>query len=101
MRRRKISARTANRLQDEVCRQMLRLEAGRPSAHLLLAIALLNAWIMLERQPPDCEPRQWLRRLTPVCLRMIEEAGGANGGSCFEESLASTQHPASQPEKIP
>lgn len=97
MRTPKISAKTADRLQDEVCRQMLRLEAGRPSAHLLLAVALLNAWMMLEGQAPDCEPRQWLRRLTPVCLRMIEEACRASCDSCRESS---PRQLASEPEKM-
>ncbi len=97
MRTPKISAKTANWLQDEVCRQMLRLEAGRPSAHLLLAVALLNAWMLLEAQATDCEPRQWLRRLTPACLRMIEEACRAGCDSCRESSA---RHRASDPEKL-
>lgn len=99
MRPRKISARTADRLQDEVCRQMLRLEAGRPSAHLLLAVALLNAWMMLEEQPLNCEPRQWLRRLTPVCLRMIEEVCRPGCGSYIQEGIAGPAQPASEPRK--
>ncbi len=52
MRPRKLSAKTADRLQDEICHQMLRLEAGRPSAQLLLAVALLKAWMMLEGSRP-------------------------------------------------
>ena len=72
---RKLSARTADRLQNEICHQMLRLEAGRPSAQLLLGVALIKAWMILGEQPADCEARQWLRRLTPVCLRMIEATG--------------------------
>jgi DNA-directed RNA polymerase specialized sigma24 family protein len=74
MRSRKISERTADHLKDEVYRQMLRLEGRRPAAHVLLATALLHAWVALERQPAECEPRQWLRRVSPVCLRMIEKA---------------------------
>ena len=51
---------------------MFRLEAERPAADLLLALALLRAWLVLEEQPPDSEPRQWLRKICPMCLRMIE-----------------------------
>jgi len=82
MRSSNISARTANRLKDEVYRQMLRLEGGRPEAQVLLAVALLHAWIALEQQPPDCEPRQWLRKLSPVCLRLIEDACRSGCGCC-------------------
>lgn len=73
---RKVSARTADRLKDEVYRQMLRLESRHASADLWLAVAVLRAWLALEKQPSDCEARRWLRRLTPVCLRLIEEAAG-------------------------
>ncbi|HEX4066512.1 MAG TPA: hypothetical protein VHZ09_10860 [Acidobacteriaceae bacterium] len=73
MRSRKLSAKTVDRLKDEVYRQMLRLEAGRPAAQILLAVALVNAWVTLEEERPDCEARLWLRKLSPVCLHMIEE----------------------------
>ena len=72
MRSPKVSAKTIGRLKDEVYRQMLRLEAGRPAAQLLLAMALLRAWMALEEQPADCEARRWLRQIAPVCLPMIE-----------------------------
>ena len=68
------AARATDALKDEVYRQMLRLEAGRPAAQLLLVVALLNAWMALERQRQDSEPRQWLRSISPVCLRMIQTA---------------------------
>lgn len=73
MQSRKVSAKTVDRLKDEVYRQMLRLEGKRPAAQMLLAVALLNAWMTLEGQPFDCEPRHWLRNLSPVCLSLIEE----------------------------
>jgi hypothetical protein len=60
--------------QDEVYREMFRLEAGCPSADLRLAVALLRAWLALERNPPGSRSRQWLRVVCPVCLRMIEAA---------------------------
>lgn len=73
MRCHKVSAKTVDRLKDEVYRQMLRLEAGRPAAQILLAVALVNTWMTLEEEPRNCEARQWLRNLSPVCLHMIEE----------------------------
>jgi hypothetical protein len=82
MQTKKVSARTTDRLKDEVYRQMLRLEAGRPAAHVLLAVALLNAWMTLDEQPLDCEPRQWLRKVCPVCLRMIEAAYPGKNTCC-------------------
>lgn len=72
MAQKQVSARTANRLKDEVYRQMFRLEAERPAADLLLAVALLRAWVALEQQPANSEPRRWLRAICPLCLRMIE-----------------------------
>lgn len=82
MARKRIPGRTADTLKDEVYRQMLRLEAGRPAAQVLLALALLHAWMTFDEQPPDSEPRQWLRTVCPVCLRMIEAADQANRGCC-------------------
>jgi hypothetical protein len=86
MRSEKVSTRTIDRLKDEVYRQMLRLEGGRPSAEVLLAVGLLHAWMALEGEPPGCETRQWLRRLSPVCVRMIEEACQTHGGGCVQEA---------------
>ena len=85
MRPRKPPKRTVDRLKDEVYRQMLRLEAERPAARVLLAVALLNAWTILEEQPPDCEPRQWLRTLSPVCLRMIETSCRPSRDRCDQD----------------
>ena len=68
----RVSPRTSDRLKDEVYRQMLRVEAGRSTAQLPLALALLQAWITLDRQSPDSEARQWLRAVSPLCLRMID-----------------------------
>lgn len=66
-----IKPRQTAELQDEVYRQMLRLEAGCSAADLHLALALLRAWTVLELQPPRSSPREWLRSICPVCLRMI------------------------------
>ncbi len=50
MARKRISAKSVNRVKDEVYRQMLRVEAGRSAAQLPLALALLQAWITLGDQ---------------------------------------------------
>jgi hypothetical protein len=71
----RVSTRAADRLKDEVYRQMLRVEAGRPAAQIPLAVALLQAWMMLEEQPCESEARQWLRTVSPVCVRLIATAG--------------------------
>jgi hypothetical protein len=69
-----MSARTAERLKDEVYRQMLRVEAGHSTAQLALALALLRAWIRLDDHHPQSETRQWLRTICPVCLPMLERS---------------------------
>ena len=68
-----ISARTAGRLKDEVYRQMLRVEAGHAAA-IPLALAVLRAWSVCEGQSTRCELKQWLRRVSPICLHMIEDS---------------------------
>jgi cell division FtsZ-interacting protein ZapD len=65
----------AEKLRDEVYRQMFRLEAGRPGAGTALALALLRAWMAWEQLPRRSEARQWLRQLCPLCLQMIESQG--------------------------
>ncbi|HUY80749.1 MAG TPA: hypothetical protein VMU92_03415 [Acidobacteriaceae bacterium] len=63
-------------LRDEVYRQMFLVEAGRPQAELHLAVAMLKAWSALEQLPTNEERRQWLRRVCPICVRMIESMLG-------------------------
>jgi len=60
------------RLKDEVYRQMFRLEASRPGSELDLAIVLLRAWIALGSEPEMSESREWLKKICPICLLMIE-----------------------------
>ena len=60
-------------LQDEVYRQMFRLEASRPGAALDLALALLRAWMAAESLPPG-EQRHWLHKISPICMEMIESS---------------------------
>ena len=98
MARRQVSAKTANRLKDEVYRQMLRLEAMRPSADLLLAVALLHAWEALELQPMDSEPRQWLRRICPLCVRMIEASHPPHRKYCSSQESPSGGENTDAPE---
>jgi cell division FtsZ-interacting protein ZapD len=66
------SSRRHERLKDEIYRQMYRLEASRPGAELGLAIALLHAWIASDSDSEMPQTRQWLKKICPICLPMIE-----------------------------
>jgi hypothetical protein len=66
------SSRRCERLKDEVYRQMYRLEASRPGAELALAIALLRAWIASDSEAEMPQSREWLKKICPICLTMIE-----------------------------
>ena len=70
------SARTrgAEPLKDEVYRQMYRLESNRSGSEVDLALALLRAWTAADCEPADGETRQWLRKVCPICIEMIEAA---------------------------
>jgi hypothetical protein len=59
-------------LKDEVYRQMFRLEEGRPGAELDLTIALLRAWLASDSGPGVSKSREWLKKICPICLLMIE-----------------------------
>ncbi len=63
---------TPEQLCDAVYWQMFRVESGRPEAEVCLAVTLLRAWLTLETLPPESEPRQWLRNVSPVCVDMLE-----------------------------
>jgi hypothetical protein len=63
-------------LQDEVYRQMFRLESGRPGAALELAVALLRAWMASGALPRGGEQALWLHKISPICLEMIEATLG-------------------------
>ncbi len=65
-------------LKDEVYRQMFRLEEGRPGAEMGLAVVLLQAWIATDSKPQSSEDRDWLKKISPICLQMIEAALKAN-----------------------
>jgi hypothetical protein len=60
------------RVKDEVYRQMFRLEENRPGAEMGLALALLYAWQAADSNPESGEKRDWLKKISPICLEMIE-----------------------------
>jgi hypothetical protein len=68
------SKRRTAQLKDEVYRQMFRLEEGRPGVEIGLAVALLRAWIAADSKHEDGEDRDWLKKISPICLQMIETA---------------------------
>ncbi len=61
-------------LQDEVYRQMFRLESSRPGAGLELALALLRAWVAAETLPNNRDQKLWLQKISPICIEMIESS---------------------------
>jgi len=61
-------------LKDEVYRQMFRLEEGCSGSDVGLALALLRAWIANDSKPEGAGDRNWLRKVSPICLQMIETA---------------------------
>jgi hypothetical protein len=63
----------SERLKDEVYRQIYRLEASRPGAEVALAIALLRAWIASGSEAEMPQSREWLMKICPICIPMIEE----------------------------
>ena len=65
-------------LKDEVYRQMFRLEESRPGAEMGLALALVRAWLADDSKPERGEERDWLKKVSPICLQMIETALKAN-----------------------
>ena len=67
------------RIKDEVYRQMFRLEESRPGAEMGLALALLRAWLDAESKPASDSEQDWLKKVSPVCLEMIEAALQAGG----------------------
>ena len=67
------------RIKDEVYRQMFLLEESRPGAEMGLALALLRAWLAVDSKPASDEERDWLKKVSPICLEMIEAALQAVG----------------------
>ena len=69
------------RLKDEVYRHMFRLEASRPGADLDLAVALVRAWLAADS---GLAMREWLKKICPICLSLIEESQQSNGQRCIQ-----------------
>ncbi len=63
-----------NRLKDEVYRQMFRLEESCPGAEMGLALALLRAWAATDAEPETGDEHDWLQKISPICLQMIESS---------------------------
>ncbi len=76
-----VRPRRSEQLKDEVYRQMFRLEASRPGAEMELALALLRAWQDADARSEDVEERQWLRKVCPICIEMIEASMQAGGSA--------------------
>jgi hypothetical protein len=62
------------KLKDEVYQQMFRLEESRPGAEVGLALALVRAWLAADSKPGSGEGQDWLKKVSPICLQMIETA---------------------------
>jgi hypothetical protein len=60
------------RIEDEVYRQKFLLEECSPGAAVGLALALLRAWVDADAKSAINEERGWLRRVSPICLEMIQ-----------------------------
>lgn len=69
-------------LKDEVYRQMMRLEEGFPGAEMGLAIALVQAWQATGSQAESSADRDWLKKVSPICLQMIETALNSYNIAC-------------------
>jgi hypothetical protein len=76
----------AGKLKDEVYRQMFRLEAQRPGAAKDLAVALLRAWIGTDSRTKTGVDKEWLRKICPLCIAMIEAGvtAGKLGEACSQ-----------------
>lgn len=77
--------RRSEQFKDEVYRQMFRLESSRPGAEMDLALALLRAWQAVDATPENPEERNWLRKVSPICMEMIEAA--LRGGESTTHSV--------------
>ena len=62
------------RIKDEVYRQMFLLEEIRPGSEIGLALVLLRAWLDADSKPAGDEERDWLKKVSPICVKMIEAA---------------------------
>lgn len=70
------------RVKDEVYRQMFRLEESRPGSEMDLALALLHAWLDSDSKLESSEERDWLKKISLICLEMIETSLKAGETGC-------------------
>jgi len=77
----KSSRNQGEQLKDEVYRQMFRLEESRSGAEMGLALTLVRAWLAADSKPESGEDRDWLKKVSPICLQMIETALKAGVGA--------------------
>ena len=63
-----------DRAKDEVYRQMFLLEERRPGAEIGLALALLRTWQAVASNTTRNGERDWLKKVSPLCVDMIEAA---------------------------
>lgn len=73
---RKSPARKLNHLQDEVYREMMLLEGGRPGSEMGLALALLRAVVQCGSFRDQSDFAEWLKMICPLGLSMIEVSLG-------------------------
>lgn len=67
------------RLKDEIYRHMFRLEARRPGSELDLAVALVRAWLASDSERGTPVMREWLKKICPICLSLIEATQQTSG----------------------
>jgi hypothetical protein len=65
---------------------MFRLEESRPGSEIGLAVALLHAWLDSDSKPDGSKDRDWLKKISPICLKMIEASlqTGKSGLPCVQ-----------------
>jgi hypothetical protein len=73
-------------LKDEVYRRMFRLEENRPGAALDLAATLLRAFMAYDSGRKTDVDRQWLSKIAPICLSMIEATAQADESALPDDS---------------
>ena len=59
-------------IKDEVYRQMFLVEEKRQGAEIELALVLLYAWQIADSTPANEGMRDWLKKVSPICMEMIE-----------------------------
>lgn len=93
--KRRSGSRAVHRLMDEVYREMYQLESGRPGAEMGLALALLRAHVSAGRSSRKGMDWDWLKTVSPICLKMIEES--LDCGSAVASALSGSFTAASRP----